>query len=59
MSLPKDKCPFCGHEREFSMYAAAHWHITLDTTCDNEECKRQYSVRMGRAIVLKKARKKT
>lgn len=50
-TFPKDICPYCKNERHYSLYAAAHWDVLLDTTC--EKCGKLYSVLRGRAIKRK------
>lgn len=49
MSLPPDKCPHCGNERPWGAWAAAHFHIKLIATCENDNCGKKYTVLNGRA----------
>jgi hypothetical protein len=58
MSFPKDKCPHCGAERDFGAWVAAHWHLILDTNCENPECGKPYSVLRGVAFTKKSGKKR-
>ena len=54
-----DTCPYCGHQRPFGAWAAAHLTETLTTQCESSSCQKLYLVVRGVGVNSNKKRKAT